>query len=116
MKQAQASNDLLQKDVAAIRTSRTQFYEAYQSYEAASNQFYLTKGLARGAMQELVGNLRVEVENEKAVRIARAKAKSEEDDTPLNYYDVQIEAIEDDVARFEKELQQLKLDMKSISE
>lgn len=116
VKQAQASNDSLQKDVTAIQSIRSKFYEVYQSYEAASNQFYLTKGFVRGKVAELVQDMHAEVKDEKDTRIAKAKAKSEEDDMPLNYYDVQIEAIEDDVKRFERELKQFELDMNAISE
>lgn len=116
VKQAQASNDALQKDVAAIQNSRGQFYEAYQQYESVSNKFYLTKGFVRGKVEQLVSELGTEVQEEKEIRIAKAKSKSEVDDMPLNYYDVQIEAIEDDVKRFERELKQFELDMKAVSD
>lgn len=116
VKQAQEVNEQLQEDLAAIQKSRAAFYEAQQSFDKSSNEFFQSKGFATGKIDELIADLQADIAREKELRIAVAKGKSESEEMPTNYYDVQIEAIEADVKRFTREVEQFKLDMKAIAD
>lgn len=116
LKEALAVNEALQKDVSATQRSRSKFYDAFNGIDNKVNEFYRTRGFTHGALDALIKDLRGDIAQEKERRIVRAKEKSEEDGIPLNYYDVQIEAIEEDAKKFEKEVAQFKLDVESIGQ
>lgn len=116
LKEALAVNEALQKDVSAAQRGRSKFYDAFNGIDNKVNEFYRTRGFTQGALEALIKDLHGDIAKEKERRIAHAKEKSEEDGIPLNYYDVQIEAIEEDAKKFEKEVAQFKLDVESIGQ
>ncbi|MDQ5890769.1 MAG: hypothetical protein QG604_643 [Candidatus Dependentiae bacterium] len=116
VKDAQALNEQVQKDAQASKKARTQFFNEFEKIDKKINEFYATKGFVRGKMGTLVADLKADSQKEKERRITAARKRSESDDAPINFYDVQIEAIEQDVKRLEREFEQFNLDMKSIAD
>lgn len=116
LKEAQALNDQIQKQAQAAKKTRSTYATEREKSEKKVAEFYSSRGFARGKMSSLVADLKVDAAAEKERRIAAARKKSESDDTPLNFYDVQVEAIEEDVKRLEREFEQFNLDMKSIAD
>lgn len=114
--QAQSVNEQLQRDVAGCAKARTKFMSAFERADKGANEFYARKGIMMGTLEELITELQADVKAENDRRITQAKEKAESDDLPMNYYDVQIEAIEDDVKRFEGEVEQFKLDLQAIAD
>lgn len=114
--QAQAVNEQLQRDVVSCTKSRTTFMTAFGKADAQANEFYERKGIMMGNLEDFIAELHADIKAEKNRRITEAKEKAERDDLPTNYYDVQIEAIEDDVKRFAREVEQFKLDLKGIAD
>jgi hypothetical protein len=116
LKEALAVNEALQKNVSNAQRARSKFYDAFNGIDNKVNEFYRTRGFTQGKLDALIKDLRDDINKEKERRIARAKEKSEEDGVPLNYYDVQIEAIEESTKKFEKEVTQFRLDVESIGQ
>jgi len=116
LKQAQAVNDTAQQDVISIQQARKGFYDSFASVDEKTNAFYRTKGIVQGGLDALFADLQKDIAEEKKRRIGQAKLKSEREGAPVNFYDVQIEAIEDDSKTFERELAQFKIDLKAIAE
>ncbi len=116
IKEAQLANEQIQKDAQAVKKSRTQFFSEFEKIDKKVNDFYGAKGFGRGKLGTLIADLKADAQAEKDRRIAQARKRSESDDAPINFYDVQIEAIEQDVKRLDRDFEQFNLDMKSIAE
>ena len=116
LKEALAENEALQKNVSTTQRMRSKFLDAFNGIDKKVNDFYRTRGFSQGTLDALIKDVRDDVTQEKERRIAHAKEKSEEGGVPLNYYDVQIEAIEEDTKKFEKEVTQFKLDVESVKQ
>jgi len=116
IKEAQLTNEQVQKDAQAARKSRAQFFTEFEKIDKKVNEFYVAKGFGRGKIGTLIADLKADAQQEKERRIAQARKRSESDDAPINFYDVQIEAIEQDVKRLDRDFEQFNLDMKSIAE
>lgn len=116
LKEAQIANEQLQKDSLAVKKSRAQFLTEFERIDKKINEFYGAKGFSRGKVTTIVADLKTDLQKDKERRLEAARKKSESDDAPINFYDVQHEAIEQDVARFEREFEQFNLDMKSIAD
>jgi len=116
LKEAQLANEQLQKDSLAVKKSRTQFMTEFERVDKKINEFYGAKGFSRGKVTTIVADLKADLQKDKDRRLEIARKKSESDDAPINFYDVQREAIEQDVARFDREFEQFNLDMKSIAD
>jgi hypothetical protein len=116
VKEAQAVQEQLLKDSVIVKKSRTQFISAFEVVDKKVNEFYSIKGFTRGKFDTVIAEIKADIMQDKERRIAQAKKRSEGDDTPINFYDVQVEAIEQEVKRFEREFEQFNLDMKSIAD
>ncbi len=116
LKEAQLANEQVQKDAHSVKKSRTQFFTEFERIDKKINEFYGTQGFARGKMTSIVTDLKADMHKDKERRLEAARKRSEADDAPINFYDVQREAIEQDVARLEREFEQFNLDMKSIAD
>jgi hypothetical protein len=116
VKQASAVDDQVQKDLIKVQGARAAFMPEFEKIDKKVNEFFGVKGLAKGKMTALVDEIKAEIAAEKERRVLAAKEKSEMDDVPLNYYDVQVEAIEDDIKKLMREIDQFNLDMKAIAD
>jgi len=116
LSQAQAANEQLQKDALAAQKSRSQFSAEFERVDKKVDEFYSIKGFARGKLGGLLDEIKADLERDKQRRLAAALKRSKNEDTPINFYDVQSEAIEQDVKRLTREFDQLNLDMKSIAD
>jgi len=116
LKEAQIVQEQIQKDSLAIKKSRTPFFTEFERVDKKINEFYGAKGLARGKVTTIVAELKADMQKDKERRMEAARKRSESDDAPINFYDVQREAIEQDVARFERDFEQFNLDMKSVAD
>lgn len=116
VKEAQSVQEQLLKDSVAVKKSRTQFLSEFETIDKKVNEFYSIKGFTRGKLGTLIADIKADIMQDKERRIAQAKKRSESDDTPINFYDVQVEAIEQEVKRFERDFEQFNLDMKSIAD
>jgi hypothetical protein len=116
VKEAQAVQEQLLKDSVAVKKSRTQFITAFETIDKKVNEFYSIKGFTRGKLGTLITDIKADIALDTERRIAQAKQRSESDDAPINFYDVQVEAIEQEVKRFERDFEQFNLDMKSIAD
>ncbi len=116
VKEAQAVQEQLLKDSVAVKKSRGQFLSELEMIDKKVNEFYSVKGFTRGKLGTLIADVKTEIAQDKERRIAQAKKRSESDDAPINFYDVQVEAIEQEVKRFERDFEQFNLDMTSIAD
>lgn len=115
-KQAKAVNQDVQQDVVDAQKQRSVFYDAFAQADKNIDTFYETKGIVQGKLDDMIAGLKKDVERKKRRRIARAKKKAEGEGVPLNFYDVQIEAIEDRMKRFSRDIEQFRLDISSLQE
>ena len=115
VKEAQVAQEQIIQDAASAKKARTQFATAFDEVDKKVNEFYSAKGFARGKIGTLIEDIKIDVAKDKERRIAHARKRSESDDAPINFYDVHVEAIEQEVKRFERDFEQFNLDMKSIA-
>lgn len=116
LKDALGVHTTVQADVVSGQKARKTFLDVFAQVDGKVNEFYKARGFAQGRLDTLLKELREDVAQEKERRIAFAKIKSEEEGMPLNYYDVQIEAVEEEAKKFEKDITQLKMDLESIGQ
>jgi len=116
VREAQSVNQQLQKDAVAAQKARSKFSTELERIEKKILDFYSEKGFAKGKITALVDELKEDVQKDKDRRIAAAIKKSERDDAPINFYEVQVEAIEKDTKRLLRDFDQFNLDMKSIAD
>lgn len=114
LKQAQVVNTQIQEDAVAIEKAKKNFYDSFGEIDTAVDTFYHDHGVERGTVQAMMEDIERDIESRKQERLDNMKAKAERDGVPLNYYDMQVELVENEIAKLKRRVTQFEMDLDSI--
>lgn len=115
-KQAKAVHLDIEQDVTDALKQKGVFYDLLGAADKKIDAFYCENGFSRGQLEGMHQDLKKDLKEEKQKRLRVAKERAGQEGMPRNFYEVQVDAIEDESKRFARELEQFKLDITSISE
>ncbi len=102
--------------VAQIQGAREAFNEKYTAIDNQLDDFYKELGLDQGKLQELFDSLERYLDKKKKKKIEEIDAKQEDQTLKDRDYIIKIELISERIKDYKNNLDQLKLDMKSIED
>jgi len=112
--------DLIQNMVLEIQGSRKSFNQKYHAIDEEFDNFYLNGSIDQGKLQELFESLDRYIEKKKKKRLeelsTNANKKEEPSGLAPNDYQFKVISIDSEIKRNKDDLEQLKLDLKSIDE
>jgi len=113
LKEAYAINDKVQDMVVSIQKSRKGFYDQFIQIDQELDNFYKNEGLQEGKTAAVFQGVEDYIEEKRMQRIQKTQ---QEGSGVTGEYEVTLEEIDDDIANLKDQLEQLKLDIKSIGE
>ncbi len=113
---AYEAHDEIQALAIEIQTSRRSFNDKFNVIDRELDTFYKTLGVDQGKLQETFANIMQYLEKKKARDIAELQSKKGTDTLSEREYQTIVEQLEIGIKTNKAELEQLKLDIKSIDD
>jgi hypothetical protein len=115
LKEAQQVNHEIQELVVGIQKSRKTFYDRFTSIDGELDTFYKEESFEQGKIQGLFVDLENYLEKKRKKELAALRTTHGERGI-TGEYEIKLDIIEEDIKSRKTELEQLKLDMKSIED
>jgi hypothetical protein len=107
--------DEIQNIALEIQGTRKSFNEKYHAIDDEFDNFYKSLSLDQGKLQELFEGLERYLENKKKKKLEELSATNKEDVSEKDYL-LKIDLLNSEIKQHKEELEQLKLDLKSIDD
>ncbi len=115
LKEAVRLNDEIQKLVVNIQKSKKVYTDKFNIIDNELDIFYKTQGFEQGQIQELFNSIDKYLDKKKKQEIEKAKLETEQKGI-TGEYEIKLDIIEKEIDTHQTELEQLKLDMKSLQD
>lgn len=115
LKEAQRVNDQIQDLVVTIQKSRRSYTDKYTGIDNELDTFYKEEGLEQGKVLELLNDVEKYLAKKRKKEIERLREYDEERGI-TGEYEIKLDILEEEVTARKRDLEQLRLDMKSIED
>ncbi len=115
LKEAQKINDEIQDLVVVVQELRKSFFDKYSTIDNELDTFYKQEGFEQGKVQTLFDDLEKYLDKKRKKEMEVLKVRDQERGI-TGEYEIKLDMLEDEVKSQRTDLDQLKLDIKSISE
>lgn len=115
-KQSHEIQEAIQSDLIAIKKSRSKYEKPFADIDTYMNAFYSKYGLEKGNMMAFIKRRESAIEGLKKEQLSYLERKVAKERLPSTYYDIHLEAMENEIKQYKHDVEQLSLDVKSIQE
>lgn len=115
LKEANKINTKIQEMVVGIQKARKSFYDKFSKIDKEMDEFYKGEGIEHGKVEVLFADLNKYIEKKRKKELERLKVARTKMGV-LGEYQIKLDIMEDEIKSFKTDLDQLKLDIKSIGD